>query len=109
MKHLDEALDMPELTGDFSIGENAVLDYPWKNKIFRKTHVQGGSLSGSLFQECSFVDTTFENVILDHVDFVRCSFDGFRIINCSLNGIELQECTGTPPTITGSHKANTEV
>lgn len=95
---------MPEITGNFSIGENAVLDYPWKDKHFVDAHIAGGSIAGSLFEQCTFTNTTFENVSLDHVDFVRCDFNNFRIINCPHNGMEIRECTGTPPTIIGSEK-----
>ena len=56
---------------------------------------------GSIFKNCTFKNTTFENIYLDHVDFVRCRFENFTILNCSREGMEMRECMGTPPTLIG--------
>ncbi|MBU0766991.1 pentapeptide repeat-containing protein [Patescibacteria group bacterium] len=109
MQYLDSALDSAQITGDFEIPDNSVLDFPWKNKEFRNAHVRGGSLTGSTFEGCSFFETDFENIALDHVDFIRCHFENFRIINCPHDGMEIRECTGKPPTIIGSRDAKPEL
>ncbi|MFA5273345.1 MAG: pentapeptide repeat-containing protein [Candidatus Peribacter sp.] len=92
----------PHLSGKYIIEEGHILDDVWKKGEFVDVYVSGGSMTGSLFEHCTFRNTTFENIYMDDVDFVRCHFDNFQIINCSRDGMEMRECTGSPPTLIGT-------
>lgn len=100
----DAVIGNSTIQGEYSLREREILDYPWKKTVFTDAAVSCGSMTGSLFEECTFQNTTFENIYLDHVDFVRCHFENFRIINCSRDGMEMRECTGSPPTLIGTKK-----
>lgn len=102
MENLDSVWGRKRVGGKFFLEEDAILDDVWKNGELIDLHVSGGSLTGSLFEDCTFRNTTFENIYLDHVDFVRCHFENFRIIHCSKDGMEMRECTGSPPTLIGT-------
>ncbi|OIO55566.1 hypothetical protein AUJ46_01190 [Candidatus Peregrinibacteria bacterium CG1_02_54_53] len=103
MENLDAVLSRQHFSGEFILSEKGYsLDYPWKNREFIEAHVTGGSMTGSLFEDCTFRNTTFENIYMDDVDFVRCRFENFRIINCSRDGMEMRECTGSPPIMIGT-------
>lgn len=105
MQNLDAALGLQKLTGEFMLEENHVLDYAWKQTEFVDAYVVGGSLTGTLFENCTFINTTFKNIYLDHTDFIRCHFGKFSIVDCSHSGMEMRDCTGSPPTIVGSKEA----
>ncbi|MFA6259658.1 MAG: hypothetical protein WCX29_03570 [Candidatus Peribacteraceae bacterium] len=103
MERLDAHLDRKHFSGEFALPEEEYsLDYTWRKQEFINAHITGGSLMGSLFEDCVFNNTIFENVFIDDVDFVRCHFDNFKIINCSREGMEMRECTGNPPTLIGT-------
>ncbi len=102
MQHLDSAWGELELSGKFFLDEGDVLDSVWKNGKLHDAEISGGSLTGSVFEDCTFTNVTFTNIFMDDVDFVRCHFENFRIVNCSREGIEMRECTGSPPTLIGT-------
>ncbi|MEK7217974.1 MAG: hypothetical protein AAB728_00760 [Patescibacteria group bacterium] len=103
MENLNDCLSYERFEGDFFLTEDGYsLDFPWKKKAFIGAHISGGSLTCSLFEDCTFKNTTFENIFIEHVDFVRCHFDNFRIINCAHEGMEMRKCTGSPPTLIGT-------
>ncbi|MEK7218943.1 MAG: pentapeptide repeat-containing protein, partial [Patescibacteria group bacterium] len=97
MEYLDSIWGKPQVNGQFYLNEGDILDSRWKGGIFIDVHISGGSLTGSFFEDCTFKNTTFENVYMDDVDFNRCHFENFKIINCSREGMEMRECTGSPP------------
>ncbi|MDD3896851.1 MAG: hypothetical protein PHU04_03350 [Candidatus Peribacteraceae bacterium] len=102
MELIDSIIGKDHITGDFFLQEKEILDFPWRGTVFDEAKILGGSMMGSLFENCTFTNTTFENIHLDHVDFVRCHFESFKIINCSKDGMEIRECIGSPPTMTGT-------
>ena len=102
MEYLDKVLSQPLIQGEFYLKEGDILDYLWKNQEFIEAHVTGGSMIDSSFEDCTFRNATFENIFMDEIDFVRCHFENFRIINCSRDCMEMRECTGSPPTMIGT-------
>ncbi|MDD4319085.1 MAG: pentapeptide repeat-containing protein [Candidatus Peribacteraceae bacterium] len=102
MESFDAVVGKKHITGEYFLQENEILDYPWKKTTFNDARVSGGSMTASLFEDCIFKNTTFEHIYLDDVDFVRCHFENFKIINCSHDAMEIRECTGSPPTIIGT-------
>ncbi len=102
LENLDSVWGRQSISGEFFLNEGDVLDSKWKGGEFINAHISGGSVTCSLFENCTFKNTTFENVYMDNVDFVRCHFDNFKMINCSRDAMEMRECTGSPPTLIGA-------
>lgn len=107
MSLLNSIVGQPYVTGERFLGEKEILDFPWKGTVFENVLVRHGSMTGSQFLDCTFINTVFEDIYLDHVDFLRCHFEGFTILHCSHEGMEMQECRGQPPTIIGDKGSST--
>jgi hypothetical protein len=102
MEPLDPVIGNSLIKGEYFLREREILDFPWRKTEFIEAKISGGSMTDSLFEDCIFKNTIFENIYLDHVDFVRCRFENFQIINCSREWMEMRECTGSPPTLIGT-------
>jgi uncharacterized protein YjbI with pentapeptide repeats len=102
MDHLSSALGNSTIKGLFTLKEGEVLDSTWKNVVFTDATISGGSLTGSVFEKCTFKNVVFDTVYLDDVDFIQCQFENVSIQNCTHEGMEMRDCIGPPPTIMGT-------
>ncbi|MCA9373681.1 MAG: pentapeptide repeat-containing protein [Candidatus Gracilibacteria bacterium] len=59
----------------------------------QKGEMSRASMSGSIFQNCKFVNVLFERVDFVHCDFKNCHFENVVFRNCHTQGIEFMTCT----------------
>lgn len=84
-------LSSHQITGSLDMG-GGVMDAEIHGRCFIDCKITNGSFSCSTFLGCTFINVTFNNLMLDQVEFRDCVFSNVALIQCSLDGMQLHQC-----------------
>lgn len=78
-------LEQSNNNGETNYKDDRITHSNFKNYVFNYTNFHRAAVTGSVFENCKFINCNFNDADFEFCEFVNCDFNIKEIANCSFN------------------------